>query len=592
MNHDLKQKDRFRRRKLFSYAWKCKRTFLPGVLLEGLAMAADLAAPLLVANILNRQVPRALQTKDSSLVIQTLAATLLWYLLSVLASSGLRYGSGLLLQSSANHLARIMQVDVFSYLQKLPISYFDRLPAGKVVSRVMNDTKAVKNLFASVLVRLLSASIYGIGIYFTLIFLDRNLFFLALLPLPFLYLIFRDFQSKSARHNYEARRSLSDLNGQLNEDIQGMEVIQSLGCEERIRERFEKTNRDLFEVNLKLTRLWSYSSYNMTTALRYAIMALILLYFGYGSVSGKYFVPVGSLYLFVDYMGKFFEQVHQAMQRISDLERARGAADHIFELLREEAVSEESGELSGVRGEVEFRDARFAYLDEEVIRGISFRVKANETAAFVGATGSGKSTLMNLLFGFYPLGSGQILIDGRDLSDLPLSKLRSHMAIVLQDPVLFSGTLYSNIALNRNLSPEEAEKALREVGGGPMLDRLKKGIHSPVSERGQGYSSGEKQLITFARALVRDPRILVLDEATASIDSETEALIQEGIRRLKKGRTTFLIAHRLSTIRHASQIYVLRRGEICERGTHEDLMKKDGIYAEMVREQTRENSDA
>lgn len=575
----------FRRKKLMGYCWKARGSFLPGLLFEGSSVALDLFAPFLVAEILNKQIQELHALSETGRLFRLLAI----YLMAMLFSSIFRYASGIFLQRSANGIARMIQLDVFSHLQKLPIAYFDSLPAGKVVSRVTNDSNAVKLLFSAVLVRLISAAIYGIGIYLTLSQLDLRLFLLALLPLPFLWLIFRDFQKKSAKWNYAARRSLSELNGQLNEYIQGMEVIQSLDREERIASDFEKINQENYKINLKLTQLWSYSAFNMTSAFEYLTMAAILAYFGYGSISGAYIVPIGSLYLFVNYMSRFFNQVNQAMQRVGDLERARGAADHIFELLRETPGEETSGELEPVQGEIDFENIHFAYIEDEIVlNGVSFHIPAGDSAAFVGHTGSGKSTIMNLLMGFYRPESGQIRLDGKALEDYPLLSLRRQMAIVLQDPYLFSGTLYSNIALGReDISLEDAEEALREVGGAPLLARLKDGLLSEVREHGNGYSTGERQLISFARALAQNPRILVLDEATANIDSETEALIQKGITRLGQDRTMLLIAHRLSTIQHASRIYVLDHGQIVEAGSHDELMALDGIYAQMVREQSR-----
>lgn len=585
-----KGKRKTRNRRLASYAWRARKSFIPALLLDAVDTGLNLLAPLLVGKILNEQVIRQSQNLSGgadglNYYLQLLGL----YLLVVVIAAGIGYVGQYLFQYSANHIGRLVQMDVYQHLQKLPLSFFDRTAAGKVVSRVTNDTKALKMLFAQVVTRLISAGVFSVGIFISLFFVDKTLFLMALIPLPILYLVFKDFKRKSSHYSTLARKEISELNSQLNENIQGMEIIQSLGREDRVLNQFTQLNDQHFTTNYEFTKLFSYSSSNVVGILNRLSMAAILAYFGYASLHGNTELPLGSLYVFIEYMRRLFQQFDIVLQRIGSLERSLGAADHIFELLDQPLVTYQEGELAPVQGHITFKQVNFSYLEgEPVLKNLSFEVKAGESAAFVGATGSGKSTIMNLLAGFYPLDNGQILIDGENLDQLPLLALRRQMAIVLQDPFLFSGTIYSNISLDKeSISPAQAEAALREVGGSPLLDRLEKGIMSPVSRQGQGFSSGERQLISFARALAQEPRILVLDEATSNVDSATEGMIQEGIERLQEGRTTLLIAHRLSTIRDADTIYVLDKGELKESGKHAELMALGGIYAKMYEEQSK-----
>ncbi len=581
---ELKAKNRFRNRHLWRYTRRAKSSLIPGLILEALTVGTDLAAPYIVGLIMNQQLVEGVGPRDPGFYVGLLAL----YLLLTLASVACRYFGNLFLNRTANHIARLMQSDVFAHLQRLPIAYFDRLPAGKIVSRVTNDTKAVRGLFSAIMIRLLTAFVYAAGIYINLLFLDINLFLIALIPIPFVILTMWNFRHKSALYSREYRSALSELNSQVNESIQGIEVVKSLGREERVLGEFETVNNRHCRIGIKLNKLWAFSAGNITMVLQYIVLAAALAYFGFGHLTARWFVPLGSLYIFVDYMIKLGAQANNATTRVGDMERAKSAADHIFELLREKPVEESDLGLEPIRGEVSFENISFAYNEEPVLREVSFAIPAGETAAFVGPTGSGKSTIMNLLFGFYRPQEGRICIDDIPFEDLSIQSLRRQMAIVLQDPYLFTGTLYGNIALDRpEITPEMAEHALREVGGGNLLDRLEAGIMSPVTEKGAAFSAGERQLISFARALAQDPKILVLDEATSSVDSETEKLIQHGISRLERGRTTLLIAHRLSTIRHAQQIFVLKDGRIVERGDHDALVAADGIYREMIEEQSR-----
>ena len=573
-----------RQSRLLKYTLQAKRTLGQGLLVSVLTVASSLLAPYMVKYLLDNGL-----SEGTSMHVNFIILVLAAYFGIMLLSAVMRYFSSLLMQKAANEISMQMQLDVFSHVQKLPIEFFDQLPAGQVVSRITNDTKAVKVLYQVVLSQFLMAGIYALGIYVSLFLIDPILVLIGLIPTPILFLLFRDFRGKSALFNRVVRRKLSELNGNLNENIQGMEVISSLGKERQIYHEFSVINDQAYEQGRNITKLFAYSAHNATSVLQYLMLSAVLLYFGYGHLSGAYWVQIGTLYVFIDYMITLFSQVNNAMTRVGDLERSRSAADHIFELLDEETVSNGDEDAPVSTGKITFENVTFAYKDEDVLKDVSFEVKPNQTVAFVGQTGSGKSTILNLLFAFYRTQEGRILFEGVPLESLDCKSVRRQMAIVLQDPFLFTGTILSNINLNRDdISRADAETALREVGGDLLLDRLEDGIDTKVTEKGQGFSSGERQLISFARALAHNPRILVLDEATSSIDSETESVIQKAMRKLEQGRTTLIIAHRLSTIKHADQIIVLDHGRIAEQGVHDELITKNGIYKSMYESQSQE----
>lgn len=573
-----------RQSRLLKYTLQAKRTLGQGLLVSVLTVASSLLAPYMVKYLLDNGL-----SEGASMHVNFIILVLAAYFGIMLLSAVMRYFSSLLMQKAANEISMQMQLDVFSHVQKLPIEFFDQLPAGQVVSRITNDTKAVKVLYQVVLSQFLMAGIYALGIYVSLFLIDPILVLIGLIPTPILFLLFRDFRGKSALFNRVVRRKLSELNGNLNENIQGMEVISSLGKERQIYHEFSVINDQAYEQGRNITKLFAYSAHNATSVLQYLMLSAVLLYFGYGHLSGAYWVQIGTLYVFIDYMITLFSQVNNAMTRVGDLERSRSAADHIFELLDEKTVSNGDEDAPVSTGKITFENVTFAYKDEDVLKDVSFEVKPNQTVAFVGHTGSGKSTILNLLFAFYRPQEGRILFEGVPLESLDCKSVRRQMAIVLQDPFLFTGTILSNINLNRDdISRADAETALREVGGDLLLDRLEDGIDTKVTEKGQGFSSGERQLISFARALAHNPRILVLDEATSSIDSETESVIQKAMRKLEQGRTTLIIAHRLSTIKHADQIIVLDHGRIAEQGVHDELITKNGIYKSMYESQSQE----
>lgn len=577
-------KRQFRFKKLLTYGWKAKKPLIAGFLVTFSAVATDLIGPYIIGMILDTELIEGIGAREP----KEYALYLSLFILSVIGAGLLRYFSSYFFNQTANLVAKDIQEEVFYHVQELPIAFFDKMPAGKIVSRVTNDTRDVKVLFQVVLAQLTTAAVYGLGVYIGLIFIDPKLALLGLVPLPLVALVFVDFKNKSATYNYKFRKYLSDLNANLNENIQGMEIIQSYRQEETIQEEFKEINHKVYEQGVNMSRLYSYSAFNAISKIQYLTLAGALLYFGFGQITGAYPVTIGLLYIFVDYMTKIFNQVTNAIQRVGELERARGAWNHICELLEEETVDAGGEKLESVTGEVSFDRVNFSYLaGEPVLKEVSFQASAGQTIAFVGHTGSGKSTIMNLLFGFYKPDSGVIQIDGHDAAGLQPNSMRKEMSIVLQDPFLFHGDILSNITLfDESISEDMAREALIDVGGERLLNNSEKDMKTPVREGGEGFSAGERQLLSFARALVKNPKILVLDEATSNIDSETEQIIQKGIETLQRGRTTFIIAHRLSTIKNADQIFLMEEGRIVESGTHECLLQINGRYKEMYLSQS------
>lgn len=584
----MKTSKNYRWEKLLGYAKRSKTTLLLGVVLTLLTVTFDLVAPRIIARILDVELIEGVGTRDYGAFIRLVVL----YGAIVAVASFTRFFSLIYFQRGAHRISWYMQEDLFGHVQTLPIQYFDSLPAGKVVSRVTNDTKDVIVLFQVVLSNFTTAGLYLIGIYGSLALLDVKLALIAIIPLPIIVWIIADYRKKSTQHNTVYRSNLSELNASLNENIQGMEIIQAFNQEEATYRSFSVFNDLIYSAQLGMTKLMSYSSFNAIGFLRYFSIGIILLYFGYGHLTGAYKVSVGIIYVFISYMMKIYDQSQNVLDRIGQLQRANVASDHIFTLLQEPGIPKESSEPIEISGDVAFNQVSFYYKDEEyVLKDVSFQVESGKTAAFVGHTGSGKSTIMNLLLRFYEPQHGQVLIDNQPITDLPRRMFREHVAIVLQDPYLFTGTILSNVTLgNPNITEDMAYQAFIEVGGKEFLDRHPEGLNTPITEKGATFSAGERQLISFARALAKNPKILVLDEATANIDSETEQLIQRGVERLKRGRTTLLIAHRLSTIRDADHIFVLDKGRIIESGNHEELIRLGGEYKEMYLHQSNQTN--
>jgi ATP-binding cassette subfamily B multidrug efflux pump len=510
---------------------------------------------------------------------------LCWFYFGLLVVSALfSYGQRYLLQASANRIIRKMRTQLFGQLNRLPVQYFDNLPAGKVVSRVTNDTETIRELYVTVLANFFTGTIYMVGIFTALFVLDARLAAICLFVVPVLALWIYWYGKMAKSYNRTIRSSVGEINGMINESIQGMQVVQAFRGEQRMESEFDAVNNRLYAYRNKLLSLNSYTGYNLVGVIRNIALVALIWYFAGPAISGpEAVVSLGVLYAFVDYLNRLFNPIVNIVNQLPNLETALVSAERVFVLLDEAGEDVTDRKMDRFRGDVKFENVWFAYKDEEhVLKGIDFEAKTGQTVALIGHTGSGKSSVLNLLFRFYDADRGTITIDGTDIRQLPRQTLREHMGIVLQDPFLFTGTIASNVSLDDpSITRERVEKALKDVGADRLLKHLPGGIDEPVIEKGSTLSAGQRQLISFARALAFDPAILILDEATSNIDTETESMIQNALEVVKKGRTTFVIAHRLSTIKNADQILVLDRGEIVERGNHETLMERQGKYYQM-----------
>ncbi len=572
-------------KRLWLYALHYKKLLIMGITLLTIAVAADLAGPLIAKKIIDDHIA---DTSAGSIDFEPIALLLAVFFALTIVAAVFRYGEYLLLQKAANRVIQKMRNDVYQHIQTLPIRYFDNLPAGKVVARITNDTEAIRELYVTVLSQFASSAMYITGIYVALFFLDWKMATIALFVLPVLFIWMFLYRKYASKYNHIVRAKVSDMNAMINESIQGMTIIQAFRREDQMQEEFEVINREHYKYQNKLLYLDAGTSHNLVGVLRSITFVLFIWYFGGASLTATSVISVGVLYAFVDYIIRLFNPVTGVVNQLAKLEQALVAAERVFRLLDRQGEDVSDEKIPRYQGNVRFEKVWFSYNKEEyVLKDISFEAKKGETVALVGHTGSGKSSIMNLLFRFYDVSKGAITIDGLNIQDLSRQTVRDHMGIVLQDPYLFTGTIESNVSLgDARISREKVQASLDAVGGDRVLKHLPNGIDEPVIEKGSTLSSGQRQLISFARALAFDPAILILDEATSNIDTETEEIIQHAMDVLKKGRTTFIIAHRLSTIKNADRILVLDRGEIVEQGTHDELVTQGGRYEQMYRLQS------
>lgn len=482
-----------------------------------------------------------------------------------------------------------IRAHIFRHLQMLSIRFFDQNPVGRLVTRVTNDVEALSEMFSTVLSALAKDMFMIIGIMMAMLFLNVKLALASFLVLPLVYLTTRVYRRIARTAFRRVRVKLARINATLSEYLSGMRIIQLFHREKDRMHDFESVNREHFDASL--AELRAQAVFRPLMDLIYSIGLVIILFVGVQDVP-RGMLEIGLLYAFVDYMGRFFQPIREITENYTVLQSAMASSERIFELLDtpiEITSPPQAIKATPLKGEIRFEQVTFGYhKDAPVLRGIDLHIRPGETVAIVGATGAGKSSLINLLPRFYDIQSGRLTIDGYDIQTLDLHTLRQNIGIVLQDVFLFAGTILSNIRLHHpHITREDAIRAAQAVGADRFIEKLPQGYDTPVEERGATLSSGERQLIAFARVLAFNPSIIILDEATAHIDTETERLIQDALKRISEHRTTIIIAHRLSTIQHADKIVVLHQGEIKEIGNHETLIKKGGLYASLYQTQFR-----
>ena len=508
------------------------------------------------------------------------------YGLILLCSGISNYIRNIYLVKGANEVYVRIQMQVYDHIQSLPIKYFDNMPAGSVVSRITSDVNQIRTFFVSTFVQILIIVLKIIFSYIVLFYVDVRfgLFMLVLFPIMFIVLKIYNKLSIDSIKGY--RRKFSQSNGIINENYQNLEIIKAFNKEKESIEDWNNHNEERYKYWKKLNLVDSLLLHNITGVFRIVIFIGIVYYYSYSHFNNVYGITLGMVYLFINYTTDIIYRIADFTMGISNYIRAQGAAINIQEILKLEVEEDNHNDITedNFRGNSKFEDVYFSYKDDfYVLRDLNLEIKENQTVAFVGHTGSGKSTIMNLIVKFYSATKGNVLINGRNINDYSKEYLREKTAIVLQDSFLFEGTLLENITTSND--EKIAREALSRVGGDFILEN--RSLDSKVEVGGNNFSTGEKQLICLARALAKDPKILILDESTANIDSETEQNVSRAIEELKQGRTTLIIAHRLSTIKNADMIYVLRKGKVIESGTHEQLLALEGSYKKMYETQVK-----
>lgn len=494
----------------------------------------------------------------------------------------IQYIGNLLFARVSYSIVRDIRKDAFANMEKLGMSYFDKTPSGSIVSRLTNDTETISDMFSGLLSSFISAIFIFVTTLYTMMVLDFRLTGLVLLFLPLVFILVNIYRKKSVKIIEKTRSFLSDINSKLAESIEGIRIIQAFNQEKRLQEEFDEINEEHYVYanrSVALDALFLRPAMSLLKLLGYAVL---MAYFGY---RGLYIgMTAGTMYAFIQYINRLFDPLIEVTQNFSILQTSMVSAGRVFALIDQsnyEPVQADS-ELAIREGNIRFEHVCFSYDGvNQILDDISFSVKKGETIAFVGHTGSGKSSIINVLMRFYEFQSGRVLIDNVDIRNYSHQELRKNMGLVLQEPFLYHGTIKSNIAMYQEISDEEVKAAAEFVDADAFIQELPQGYNSPVSERGSSFSTGQRQLLAFARTVASQPKILILDEATANIDSETETLVQNSLEKMRKGRTTIAIAHRLSTIQDANCIYVLDKGRIIESGTHEELLTLGGTYHKM-----------
>lgn len=537
--------------------------------------AFDLYRPMLVGD--------AIDTFGANGDYDVIIATAIKYAVVLALSFAFNIAQTWILQKTGQNIILQMRKDLYRHIQSLGSRYFDITPVGKLVTRVTNDVEALNEMYSGILVQLFRNIVKIVGLAGVMLVLDVRLAAISFVLMP-LVIGLTVLCQKIARNIYRLYRTrLTDINTFLSEHLSGMKIIQIFGRQERKFEEFHDKNTKLYKAFYR--EMLMYAVFRPLIYILSILSLMIVLWFGSRNVFDE-IISVGTLYIFSNYIRSFFDPIQELAEQFSTLQSSIASAEKIFTVMDEDEFIpevENPEQPDKIIGKIEFDHVWFAYDGENyVLKDVSFVINPGEKVAFVGATGAGKSSILNLIGRYYDIQKGHIYIDGIDIRQLSKKQLRSAIGQMQQDVFIFEGDVAYNIRLNDNdITDEQVKEAAEYVNASHFIEKLPQGYHEPVTERGATFSAGERQLLSFARTLAHNPSILVMDEATANIDTETEILIQEALEKLMDGRTTIMVAHRLSTIQHADCIMVMHKGRICERGTHRELLEQDGIYRKL-----------
>lgn len=537
--------------------------------------AFDLYRPMLVGD--------AIDTFGANGDYDVIIATAIKYAVVLALSFVFNIAQTWILQKTGQNIILQIRKDLYRHIQSLGSRYFDITPVGKLVTRVTNDVEALNEMYSGILVQLFRNIVKIVGLAGVMLVLDVRLAAISFVLMP-LVIGLTVLCQKIARNIYRLYRTrLTDINTFLSEHLSGMKIIQIFGRQERKFEEFHDKNTKLYKAFYR--EMLMYAVFRPLIYILSILSLMIVLWFGSRNVFDE-IISVGTLYIFSNYIRSFFDPIQELAEQFSTLQSSIASAEKIFTVMDEDEFIpevENPKQPGKIIGKIEFDHVWFAYDGENyVLKDVSFVINPGEKVAFVGATGAGKSSILNLIGRYYDIQKGHIYIDGIDIRQLSKKQLRSAIGQMQQDVFIFEGDVAYNIRLNDNdITDEQVKEAAEYVNASHFIEKLPQGYHEPVTERGATFSAGERQLLSFARTLAHNPSILVMDEATANIDTETEILIQEALEKLMDGRTTIMVAHRLSTIQHADCIMVMHKGRICERGTHRELLEQDGIYRKL-----------
>lgn len=562
-------------KRLMSYAKPYWHWMLLASILVLILTTLELYRPVLEGNVIDE----FMSTKkfDS---IKTIAVKYFFVLVGFYICN---YAQAMILQHMGQNIIYNMRQELYQHVHSLSLRFFDITPVGKIVTRITNDVESLNEMYSNILVKLFRNTVKLIGLVFVMLIQDVKLALFSFILLPFIIGLTMLFKSISRATYRVTRTKLTTINTYLSEHISGMKFIQIFAKEKEKYNEFRGKSKELYQANYR--ELMVFAIFRPSIYFLSVIALVIILKIGSESVLSNT-ISIGTLYIFIKYINSFFEPIQELAEQLGTLQSAMASAEKVFTIMDEEPLvinPEEPKEILEFTGKIEFDHVWFAYESENwILKDVSFVIEPGTSAAFVGATGAGKSSILNLIGRYYDIQKGEIRIDGVDIKEISTNWLRRAIGQVQQDVFIFTGDIKTNIRLlNKDITDDEVKNAAKYVNAHTFIEKLPHGYDEPVTERGSTLSSGERQLLSFARTLAYNPKILVLDEATANIDTDTEQLIQEALRKLMEGRTTIMVAHRLSTIQHADKIFVMHKGKIMEEGAHQELLSLNGIYRKL-----------